>query len=557
MGKHARKRQRTDDVAPPLGSELGLADEAGKDDEERRLESLLFGKPYIPCGEAKSAFSQEEDGVVGAELEAMLDADLFFLDHGAPAAVPTDDRAGSDAENALPTPAPSEPPQPAPLAKPRRKAPAWEDPDDGALQVDLAATTRLRKLRDAPSEDAVAGREYERRLRRQFEKINPTPIWATNARKKRRRSGADGQGDEVDTEMDALLSGSGGIVGQPARRTIEPGTLNIERLRDANQSAPAEGEVKAIQFHPSPQVPLLLTASADRRVRLYNVDGHTNPHLQTLHIPDLPTSSAHFHPTGSSILLTGPRPYYYSYDLQSGTTLRSPRGLWGTTFSRSHTNADELSMEIAAFNPSGDVLAVAGRRGYVHLVDWRAGLGQVVASVKGNTTAKSMWWSGNRLMTLGEDSEVYLWDVGERRCARRWKDDGGFGATVLTGDRPSSYLAVGSKSGIVNVYGGDAFSASATQRPKPFKAISNLTTAITSAKFNHDSQLLALASNAKKDQLRLIHLPSLTAFSNWPTAGTPLGHVSCVEFSANSEYLAMGNGRGRVLLYHLRDFTVS
>ena len=45
--------------------------------------------------------------------------------------------SGSGAENALPTPAPSEPPQPAPLAKPRRKAPAWEDPDDGALQIDL------------------------------------------------------------------------------------------------------------------------------------------------------------------------------------------------------------------------------------------------------------------------------------------------------------------------------------------------------------------------------------------------------------------------------------
>ena len=100
-------------------------------------------------------------------------------------------------------------------------------------------------------------------------------------------------------------------------------------------------------------------------------------------------------------------------------------------------------MEVAAFNPSGDVLAVAGRRGYVHLVDWRAGSGQVVASVKGNATAKSMWWSGNQLMTLGEDAEVYIWDVGERRCLRRWKDDGGFGASVMTGDRPSSYLAVG------------------------------------------------------------------------------------------------------------------
>ena len=82
MGKHSRKRQRTDDAAPPLGAQFALADDASKDDEERRLESLLFGKPYVPRGEAKSAFDHEGDGSVGgldvggADLEAMLDADV-------------------------------------------------------------------------------------------------------------------------------------------------------------------------------------------------------------------------------------------------------------------------------------------------------------------------------------------------------------------------------------------------------------------------------------------------------------------------------------------------
>lgn len=31
-------------------------------------------------------------------------------------------------------------------------------------------------------------------------------------------------------------------------------------------------------------------------------------------------------------------------------------------------------------------------------------------------------------------------------------------------------------------------------------------------------QLLALASRMKKDAMRLLHTPSLTVFSNWPTA---------------------------------------
>jgi U3 small nucleolar RNA-associated protein 18 len=53
-----------------------------------------------------------------------------------------------------------------------------------------------------------------------------------------------------------------------------------------------------------------------------------------------------------------------------------------------------------------------------------------------------------------------------------------------------------------------------------------------------------------------IHLPSLTAFANWPTSSTPLGHVTSIDFSAGSEYVAVGNNRGRVLLNHLRDFSV-
>ena len=131
-----------------------------------------------------------------------------------------------------------------------------------------------------------------------------------------------------------------------------------------------------------------------------------------------------------------------------------------------------------------------------------------------------------------------------------------------------------SKSGIVNVYGSNASSSwSNSDRPRPLKSIGNLTTSISTVQFNHDSQLLAIASKTKKDQMRLvwlilccskrlntydlnlqIHIPSLTAFSNWPTSGTPLGHVSSVDFSAGGEYFAIGNTRGRVLLYHLKDY---
>ena len=103
-------------------------------------------------------------------------------------------------------------------------------------------------------------------------------------------------------------------------------------------------------------------------------------------------------------------------------------------------------MEICSFSPRGDVLAVAGRGGNVHLVDWTSGAAQVVGSIKMNSAVKAVAWTyTNRpmLTTLGVDSEVYMWDVGERRCLKRWKDDGGFGSNIMASDVNRQYLSIG------------------------------------------------------------------------------------------------------------------
>lgn len=80
---------------------------------------------------------------------------------------------------------------------------------------------------------------------------------------------------------------------------------------------------------------------------------------------------------------------------------------------------------------------------------------------------------------------------------------------------------------------------------------------------------MAISSPVKKDQLRLVsytyingriliifqvHVSSQSVFSNWPTSSTPLGKVTATAFSHGSEYLAIGNTRGRVLLYGLRHY---
>jgi len=78
----------------------------------------------------------------------------------------------------------------------------------------------------------------------------------------------------------------------------------------------------------------------------------------------------------------------------------------------------------------------------------------------------------------------------------------------------------------------------------------------TSAAADPSCQTMAVSGKQKKDELRMIHLPSLTAFANWPTAGTPLGHVASLDFSPGSEYVAVGNNKGHALLYNLKHFGI-
>jgi U3 small nucleolar RNA-associated protein 18 len=301
------------------------------------------------------------------------------------------------------------------------------------VRVSLAADPRLRKLRDAPGEDALGGREYERRLRRQFERLHPAPAWAAA---KRKRPAPDAPSDE--DEEDVLASTALAAPRTPG--VLAPGTLRIVRARDANLAARAQGAVTAVRFHPSVAVPLLAVASADRRVRFFHVDGAANALVQTLHVPELPLTRLAWHPAGRSVLLTGPRPFWHTYDVATGRASRSPRGLWGAGDERAH------SMEVAAFSPDGDVLAVGGRAGAVALVDWRAGGAQVAGTLKMSAPVQALWWARGgepELLGLAPDGEVCVWDVRARRCLRRWKDEGAFGARVLAGDPGGRHLAIG------------------------------------------------------------------------------------------------------------------
>ena len=203
--------------------------------------------------------------------------------------------------------------------------------------------------------------------------------------------------------------------------------------------------------------------------------------------------------------------------------------------------------------------------GYVNIIDSKTCQWTAEARVEGNAGVADLdWWSdGEGLVILGKGGEAVEYLLQERRVIARWIDEGAVGTTVIAlggkasgpqelgGDR---WLAVGSSSGIVNVYdrrkwiNRDHIPA----RPKPVRALDQLTTPISHLAFSPDGQLLCMASRWKRDALRLVHLPSCTVYKNWPTSNTPLGRITAIGWSPNGEMLGVGNEQGKVRLWELR-----
>ena len=139
-------------------------------------------------------------------------------------------------------------------------APAvWHDSDDERIAVSLASQARLRKLRVTESEDVISGKEYIRRLRRQFQRLHPTPDWANpELAAKRRKTDSDdsdaGSGEELDSDAEdeqlsmqplaKLLQNATDLtrVEDNARsggkRKLRQEVLDIQRLKDVGKAQP-------------------------------------------------------------------------------------------------------------------------------------------------------------------------------------------------------------------------------------------------------------------------------------------------------------------------------
>ncbi|KAJ5721112.1 uncharacterized protein N7483_009046 [Penicillium malachiteum] len=568
-----------------------------KDEAEKKLERMLFGDDEGFMGALKSQqeraagmqltlLSDDESGSGGEgdeddeneNIEDMSDADLFFLDSGV---VPETTDVIPSAE----TPSDEEDEESAPAI--------WHDSDDENLAVSLSSHARLRKLRVAESEDVISGKEYIRRLRRQFQRMQPTPDWANpELAAKRRKTGSDAESgaEEIDSDDEAgylsmqplakLLQNTTDLTRiednarSGGKRKLRQEVLDIQRLKDVGKAQPSS--IDSLTFHP--HYPLLLSSGPASTLFMHHISPSApapNPLLTSLHIKNTPIHTSAFAPPGGNkIFASGRRRYFHIWDLDTGKIDK----VNGTA----DRKEEQKSMERFKLSPCGRYIGLVGTSrkggGLINVLD--SGTAQWVAQVRvdgSGGVADFAWWSDGEGMTVAsKNGEVSEWDGRLRRVVARWVDAGAVGTTVLSlggrsgraqlgGDR---WVAIGSSSGVVNIYDRRDWAAayaaaSQTEKdgpsqagiprnPEPARALDQLTTPISHLVFAPDGQMLAMSSRWKRDALRLVHLPSCTVYRNWPTSNTPLGRISSVAISPNSEQLAVANEQGRIRLWEIR-----
>ncbi|POW08225.1 hypothetical protein PSTT_07660 [Puccinia striiformis] len=510
--------------------------------EELELEEAVFG--FAPKSRSKHALGtidQSAESILPNDehtdnpLAELADDQLFMIDE------PNQSRPEDEQNEENP----KEKSDRVIVKKRAEKIPAWKDGSANQVSVSLThGPSRLKKLRRLEDQEddqqiTISGEEYEKRLRSQFEKMNPTPTWLNRSKTKQIIDGEEeDEEEEQGLGLDLILRSTG--------------DLSRQKINKKNRKGSAES----------------------KRLSFFKIDGKHNPALHFVHTPDLPIQAAEFCPpstsnASSTVLITGNRPYFYTFDLKSCQCIKSPQGLFHkSVFSQSSKGT---SLSHFKFSPQGNLVAFIGLNGLIELVDWSNNIGtsQVINTLKSNNPIKNLAWSrnGTQLLTIGNNAEVSIWDLRMNKILGTWFDDGGFNPTKITTtdqdcinllNDSNSYTAIGSQTGIVNLYddqlhhsesfGVDQFQASR----KPFKTITNLTTSINRIKFNPDAQVLGISSQVKKDAFKLVHTKSGTVFSNWPTSNTPLGHVTDFDFNYNSKFLVTANNRGKVLLYSLK-----
>uniref|UniRef100_A0A8C8FP39 U3 small nucleolar RNA-associated protein 18 homolog n=1 Tax=Oncorhynchus tshawytscha TaxID=74940 RepID=A0A8C8FP39_ONCTS len=496
VGKHSRKgRETTKRVSEPE-----------PDYDEEVLKRHKNAQAVTVLGEEDASVKLLEDLVFGAE-DDLVEKLVGDREDGGATLLDDDDSSDSDVENEARL-----------KVQPTRTA-VWEDEEDD-LEEEVDMTHRFRRdLAKSDAEAKMSKQKLQQRMKEQFQKaMGGMPSWAETKLKKKNKKKDDS--DDEDEDGDDLMRKTGNFVG--SSDSLPKGIIRMKTCLHANNDRPSEDRLTTVQFHPSAQV--VMTAGLDQSISLFQVDGKTNPKIQSIHLERFPVHKAQFSVDGEQVVATSFRnKLFYIYDMMEGkvTPVHTVRGL------------REQRVKEFEVSPDGESLLLTGTSGYLHVLTMKLYMGTCMYQT---------------FFDVAEEGEVYIWDMRSSKCLNRFTDDGCVSGTSMAASKNGQYLACGSAAGVVNVYSQEE--CMRQNNPKPLKAIMNLVTSATSLRFNPTSEILAIASRADDEAARLVHIPSFTVFSNFPMfQRKTIYRAHRLDFSPNSGFFSLANNKGHAPLF--------
>lgn len=408
--------------------------------------------------------------------------------------------------------------------KERGRKAAWIDEDDVQCSIQDAVKAQNRQLADD-----VPEKLYKEYLSNKYKQLVGTPKWAEFDR-------IDKESDDLDAD---ILKHSGHLE-TPKIKNLPKSVIDIKALTPINKETHTEGPVvSSVEFHPSSTAALV--AGSSGVLSIFQIDGVNNNKWHTMRYKKFPISSAKFLRDGTEVLVGSQYyPHCHSFDLltQKTNRIQLPHGV--------------TNMQRYEVSPDGKLLALCGRSGEIYLL--AASSKELVGTLKMNARCRTLCFTpdSRTLVTHGDSNEMYIWDVNSRACFHRAVDDGCLACASVAMSPSGQFLATGSKEGVVNLY--DVKHVLDNRHPVPLKIVLNFTTSITSLKFNPYSEILAMASNKKHNAFKMMHLPSFTVFTNFPTFQSNISMPEAIDFSPASGYLAISNRSSSAFLYRLKHY---
>jgi len=466
--------------------------------------------------------------------ETSIPTGLFFID-----------KSGAVSEEAQVT-------VPVPVAEPKDTVEcAWKDEDDDSMNIDLMASNRSKKLRLSTAERSISGSEYAKRLREQFAKLQPRPKWAQMA-----------ASDEDNSQEASILDNPFSILASKTKSMapLVPDVIALRRRRNPTNADPGKGAVCALDWHPRRADVLLLSTSSDRRLQVVSVeeqDAGQSEILATL--SELPMnlkitafSSACFAVDGNSVIAVA--------DKSENVLVWRPFDGKGKV-EIIHKLQPGLTWSKVLASPCGRFVAVLSANSLRHpssvvLLDGKTL--QRLGIVRCGNSVHCMTFSldGSVLLVAGAGQKISVYSTSTLRCINQIPEESvGRLVTCMAFSPDSSLIALGSDSGVLNIYDSFLFLSQECQeniKPKLLRSIMNITSPLSLLCWHPSGELLAYGGTERKNALRLVHLPSGRVYANWPKNDCPVGYAHSLSFSKTS--LVIGNNKGHVVQYALSHF---